>query len=115
MTPPVVPAAAPLPIQAAPKPGKIEDAAQQFESLLIAQMLRSAWEPLSGGLGDDDGDSESSVMRDLAGQQFAQMLAKNGGIGLTRLVVAGLQDKSAAASSAAAQKCSAIGCQPKGD
>ena len=29
---------------AAPKPSKIEDAAQQFESLLIAQMLRSARE-----------------------------------------------------------------------
>ena len=90
MTLPVTPAAAPPGIHSEPKPGKIEDAAQQFESLLIAQMLQSAWDSASSGLGDDDEDSQTLVMRDLAGQQFAQMLAKHGGIGLTRLIVEGL-------------------------
>ena len=33
-----------LGIPAEPKPAKAEDAAQQFESLLINQMMRSAWE-----------------------------------------------------------------------
>jgi Rod binding domain-containing protein len=76
---------------AEPKPGKIEDAAQQFESLLIAQMLRAGREAPPGGLGDDDTDSESSAMLDLADEQFAQTLAKQGGLGLTRLLVAGLK------------------------
>jgi Rod binding domain-containing protein len=89
MTPPsITMAAASLEVAAAPKPSKAEDAARQFEGLLIAQMLRSARE--SGGLSDDETDSESSTMFDVAGQQFAQMLAQQGGIGLTRLVAEGL-------------------------
>jgi Rod binding domain-containing protein len=72
-------------------PSKIEDAAQQFESLLIGQMLRSARESGSGGLNGDDADSESSVMMDVAEQQFSQLLAHHGGIGLTSLVVQGLK------------------------
>lgn len=93
MTAPITSAVALLGIVTEPKPGKIEDAAQQFESLLIAQMLRSGRESAPGSLGDDDTDSESSVMLDLAGQQFAQMLAKQGGLGLTRLLVTGLKEK----------------------
>ncbi len=85
---------------AALKPTKVEDAARQFESLMIAEMLRPSRESGSAGLGggglegDDtsgEPDSESSTMLDLADQQFAQLLAKNGGIGLTQLVISGLK------------------------
>ena len=93
MTTPITAVAALLGVSTQPKPEKIADAAQQFESLLIAQMLRSGRESASGNLGDEDTDSESSTMLDLAGQQFAQMLAKQGGLGLTRLLVAGLKEK----------------------
>ena len=75
---------------AATKPTKASDAAQQFESLLIAQMLRSAWDSGLSGPGEDEEDSEMSVMRDLAGQQFAQGMAKQGGFGLSGLIVKGL-------------------------
>ena len=93
MTVPIASAVLHLGIATPPKPEKIEDAAQQFESLLIAQMLRSGREAASSGLGDDDdADSESSAMLDLANQQFAQTLAKQGGLGLTRLLVAGLKE-----------------------
>ena len=87
-----IPSAMTLPgIPAGSKPTKIEDAAQQFESLLIHQMMQAAWEAEPGGLGgDDEDDSQSNVMRDLACQQFAQILARHGGIGLTRLIVKGL-------------------------
>jgi Rod binding domain-containing protein len=74
-----------------PKPSKIEDAAQQFESLLIAQMLRSARESGSGGLDGDENDSESATMLDVADQQFATLLSHQGGLGLTNLVVQGLK------------------------
>jgi Rod binding domain-containing protein len=64
----------------APKPKNAEEAAKEFESLLISQMLRSVRE-------QDEGDSESSTMLDVADQQFAKLLADHGGFGLARLIV----------------------------
>lgn len=73
------------------KPSTAADAAQQFESLLIAQLLRSAWDSGLGGSDGDEEDSQMSVMRDLAGQQFAQALANQGGLGLSRMILKGLE------------------------
>lgn len=84
-------ASATAPMQSpAPAPKTTEEAARQFESLLIAQMLKSARE--SGWKSDDseDGDSETSTMLDLSEQQFAQMLAQKGGLNLSRMIVNGL-------------------------
>mgnify|MGYP003330346609 CR=1 FL=1 len=78
MTAPVNPLLALPEATAASKPTRAADAAQQFESLLIAQLLRSAWDSGLGGADGDEEDSQMSVMRDLAGQQFAQALAKQG-------------------------------------
>jgi Rod binding domain-containing protein len=75
-----------------PKPKNTEEAARQFEGLLIAQMLRSARESGSAGLGDSDEDeSQRSTMMDLAEQQFARIMAQNGGLGLARLIMQGLR------------------------
>lgn len=71
-------------------PGKIGDAAKQFEGLLLGQMLKSAREAASD---DDDDDSETRTMFDVADQQFAQAMANNGGIGLAQLAVEGLSPK----------------------
>jgi flagellar protein FlgJ len=68
------------------KPGKIEDAAKQFEALMIGQMLRSVREASA-----DDQDSTGSTMLDVADQQFSQLLAKNGGLGLAKMVISGLK------------------------
>jgi Rod binding domain-containing protein len=74
-----------------PKPKNTEEAARQFEALLIAQMLRSARESAGPGLGsEEDGGNESGTMMDLAEQQFAKIMAQNGGLGLTRLMMQGL-------------------------
>lgn len=73
-----------------PKPTKAEGAAKQFEAMLINQMLKTARESGSSGLGDEDEDSEAGPMLDLANQQFSQLLANNGGLGLARLLVKGL-------------------------
>ncbi|HTX36538.1 MAG TPA: rod-binding protein [Bryobacteraceae bacterium] len=80
-------------VPAAPRktdsPARIRDAAQQFEALLINQILHSARE--SGGwlsLGDDpSGDSAT----DFAEQQLADTLAKQGGFGLSKMIADGLQ------------------------
>jgi Rod binding domain-containing protein len=69
---------------AAPTPSKVEDAARQFEALMIAQMLRTARE------NTEDPDSSASTMLDVADQQFSQVLANNGGLGLAKLIVKGL-------------------------
>jgi Rod binding domain-containing protein len=75
------------------KPSNAKDAATQFEGLLIAEMLRSAHEASPGGLDGDDEDSQSSTLFDLAGEQFAQMIAKQGGFGIARVVTSGLAGK----------------------
>jgi Rod binding domain-containing protein len=66
-------------------PKKIEGAAQQFEALLIGQMLKSVHES------DDDSDNSSETMLDVANQQFSQLLANNGGLGLAQMIVKGLK------------------------
>lgn len=77
----------------APKPNaaKIADAARQFESLLLAQILKSAHD--SGGwLGTGEDQTASSAL-DMAEEQFAEVLSRQGGLGLTRLIVQGLEQK----------------------
>jgi Rod binding domain-containing protein len=75
-----------------PRPKNAAQAAKQFEALMIAQMLRTAHESSSGSL-DADSDSSADTMFDVAGQQFAQILANNGGLGLAKTVLQGLQSK----------------------
>ena len=72
-------------------PGKVRDAAQQFEALLLGQILRSARESAGGWSGDASGDCAT----DFAEQQFAQLLSKQGGLGLASLIAAGLERKAA--------------------
>ncbi len=81
-----MPAAAALSMTAQPKPTKAADAAQQFEALLIGQMLRSVREASQ----DDDDDQSGATMLDMADQQFSKLLAKNGGMGLAHMIVTGL-------------------------
>jgi Rod binding domain-containing protein len=73
-------------------PVKIRDAAQQFESLLLEQVLHSAKGDGSGWLGSE-GDSAGNCATDLAEQQLAVAMARSGGLGLAKLIVAGLEKK----------------------
>jgi flagellar protein FlgJ len=70
-------------------PAKVHDAAQQFEALLIGQMMRSARQSGSGWLGGDE-DSAGECATDYAEQQFASVLAKQGGLGLADMISQGL-------------------------
>lgn len=72
------------------KRAEIQQAATQFESLLIQQMLKSARE--SGASLSGESDSTGETVRDMADQQFAQVIAANGGVGLATLVLSGLQE-----------------------
>ena len=64
-------------------PAKIVKAATDFEALLLAQILKAA-------RAGDDQNQDSTTMIDLGEQQFAQVLATNGGLGIARMVTAGL-------------------------
>lgn len=82
----------PSPTQAAarPDPARIRDAASQFEALLISQLLKSARESSTGWLSDGD-DKAGSAATDLAEEHLAQSLARQGGLGLARMVISGLE------------------------
>jgi Rod binding domain-containing protein len=69
---------------------KLKDSARQFEALMIGQMLKSARE--SGGSWFGGGEDEaSSTATGMAEEQLAQTLAASGGLGLTSMVLKGLQ------------------------
>ena len=71
---------------------KVHKAAQDFEAIIIGQMLKSARESSFGGGGwGTGGDPAGDVAIEMAEQQMAQMLASNGGLGLARIVSKGLE------------------------
>ena len=71
-------------------PKKIQDAAGQFEALLISQMLRQVRESNSGGWMGEGEDQAGSNLLGLAEEQLAQVLASQGGLGLANMVARGL-------------------------
>jgi Rod binding domain-containing protein len=77
--------------QANISPAKLLDAAKQFESLMLSEMLKSMREASGDGwLGTGDDAAGDSAMA-LAQEQFAQALAQNGGLGLSKMVAQGLE------------------------
>lgn len=80
-------------VAAKPKddPAKIKGAAQQFEALLIGQMMKSMHDSEGGWLGAGDGDESSSSAMEYGQEVFAQAMAANGGLGLAAMVSKGLQ------------------------
>ena len=72
---------------ASAKPSKLHQAAQQFEALMIGEMMKSAHEGSSSGwLGSDDGEGGQNQAMEMAESQFANALAMSGGLGLARMV-----------------------------
>jgi Rod binding domain-containing protein len=88
-------AALPTDLPAAPQavtgrdPDKVHDAAQQFEALLMGQILRSARQGGNGWLSSGE-DSSSECATDYGEQQLAAVLAQQGGLGLANLIAKGL-------------------------
>jgi Rod binding domain-containing protein len=65
---------------------KLPQAAQEFESLLLVQILRTARESGSGGwLGGGESQEMSSTL-ELAETQLARAMAQSGALGLTKLL-----------------------------
>jgi flagellar protein FlgJ len=78
-------------VSAKQTPEKMFDAAQQFEALLISQLLKSMREAGSGSwLGTGEDSSAASAM-EMAEEQFARTIAAQGGLGLARMVSQGME------------------------
>jgi peptidoglycan hydrolase FlgJ len=71
-------------------PEKVKEASRQFEALLIGQMLKSMKDSQGGWFGAGEDEASSSAM-EYAQEMFAQSLSANGGLGIAKLVVAGLK------------------------
>ena len=74
-------------------PSKVRDAAQQFEALLMGEILRAERESNHGWLGSG-GDGSGDCATDFAEQHLAMALAANGGLGLADLIASGLKAQS---------------------
>jgi Rod binding domain-containing protein len=73
-----------------PAERRTEAAAQQFEALLVAHLLKTMREAARGDL-DPEALSGGETYLEVAEQQLAQALAERGGLGLSRLILQGLQ------------------------
>jgi Rod binding domain-containing protein len=65
----------------------IESAAEQFEGLLMHQLLKSASGEGGGWMGTGEEDTAGIQAMDLAQQQFAAALSARGGLGLAKMVI----------------------------
>jgi Rod binding domain-containing protein len=72
-------------------PAKVLGAAKQFEALLVGQMMKSMQDAEGGWLGTGEDQSSSSAM-EYGQEAFAQAMAASGGLGLAKMVAAGLQE-----------------------
>lgn len=76
-------------------PEAIAKAATQFEALLIGEVLKSAREADGSGWMGTDEDEAGSTLMDVSEQQISQALASSGGLGLAKMISAGLSNSSA--------------------
>ena len=70
-------------------PDKILSAAKQFESLLVAQLMKSMQDSEGGWLGTED--QSASAAMEYGQEAFAQAMSASGGLGLAKMVAAGLE------------------------
>jgi Rod binding domain-containing protein len=68
---------------------KTKDAVVQFEALLVGQILKSAHEEEGGWLDAGEDQTAGSAMQ-MADEYFARALTLHGGLGLARMISAGL-------------------------
>ena|SRR6267154_1560845 len=85
------------PSQKTDSPQKTKDAAAQFESLLVGQILKSAHEEEGGWLGAGEDQTASSAMQ-MADEYLAKALTSHGGLGLARMISNSLNQAAASPS-----------------
>lgn len=84
---------APAPVNS---PEKVKAAAQQFESLMIAELMKTSREASAEGggwmgTGEDDQTGQNAL--EMAEQQFASVMSKAGGLGMQTFITNHLLQK----------------------
>lgn len=80
----------------ADRPKDIASAAEQFEALMLHQLLQAATEGEDKGwFGTGEQDQAGLQAMSLAQEQFAAALASRGGLGLAQMITAQLSAQSA--------------------
>lgn len=79
-------------LQSKSTPERVAAAAKEFEAVLIEQMLKEARS--SSGLSEEQ-DQASATLREIADQQFARLIASQGGLGVTKVLLESLKKSSA--------------------
>jgi flagellar protein FlgJ len=80
-----------VPDKDAAQHAKLVDAAQQFEGLLLQEMLKSMQtgkDSDNSDSGDDAGEGSNDTLRSFGTEAVAHAIAKGGGVGIARQVVA---------------------------
>jgi peptidoglycan hydrolase FlgJ len=67
---------------------KLSDAAQQFEAMLLQEMLKPMRSSDGGWGRDEKADSASDTMSTFGTETVAKAISKGGGLGIARQVVA---------------------------
>jgi Rod binding domain-containing protein len=76
-------------------PQKTHDAAVQFESLLVGQILKSAHDEEGGGWLGAGEDKTAGPAMQMADEYFARAITAQGGLGLARMISSSLDKASA--------------------
>ena len=72
------------------KLAKLTDAAQQFEAMMLQEMLkpmRGGQDSWGGDNGGEDSDSASDTINSFGTEAFANAIAKGGGFGIAKQVI----------------------------
>ena len=81
------------PATAKDSPEKIRQAASQFEALLIGEVLKTVHSAKGEGwMGTGDDESSESTMA-LGDEYFARAISERGGLGLAKMISAGLEKR----------------------
>ena len=86
-------------LQSKSTPERVAAAAKEFEAVLIEQMLKEA--RTSSGLSEEQ-DQASATLREIADQQFARLIASQGGLGVTKVLLESLKKNDAPSAEPAA-------------
>ncbi len=69
------------------KQAKLVDAAQQFEAMMLQEMLKPMRGDQDSGGGEDDSDTAHDTIVSFGTEAFAKAISKAGGFGIARQVI----------------------------
>ena len=79
--------------ESTPRHGKLLHAAQQFEGVMLSELMKPLGK--SSGIGSDDPEGEAGTMQSFGVEAMAGALAKSGALGFAQRIVASVERREA--------------------